>query len=38
MHLLRFIAPIKIGVRGIYLPDKNTTQFELIFSVGFDEI
>ncbi|MCF8297705.1 MAG: hypothetical protein K9J13_09205 [Saprospiraceae bacterium] len=38
MHLLRFIAPIEMGVRGIYLPNKNTTQFELIFSVGFDEI
>jgi len=38
MHLLRFIAPIEIGVRGIYLPDKNTTQFEMIFSVGFDSI
>nr|MBC8146568.1 hypothetical protein [Bacteroidota bacterium] len=38
MHLLRFIAPIELGVRGIYLPHKNTTQFEMIVSVGFDEI
>ena len=38
MHLLRFIAPIEIGVRGIYLPAQNSTQFEMIFMVGFDEI
>ncbi len=35
MHILRTIAPVEIGVRGIYLPEYNETRAELLFAINF---
>lgn len=36
LHILRFFAPIEMGVRSIYLPDSSRFRFELLFSVDFN--
>lgn len=36
LHILRFFAPLEIGVRSIYLPDSNTFRFDLLFSIDFN--
>ncbi|MDP3432049.1 MAG: hypothetical protein Q8T04_03655, partial [Bacteroidota bacterium] len=36
MNILRFFAPIDIGVRSIYLPDSESFRFELLFSIDFN--
>ncbi len=35
LHVLRFIAPIELGVRSIYRPDYQDMQFELLASIDF---
>jgi hypothetical protein len=34
-HLLRFIAPIEMGVRSIYFPDTGTWGWQVIYSVNY---
>ena len=36
MNILRFFAPIDLGVRSIYLPDSKSFRFELLFSIDFN--
>jgi hypothetical protein len=35
LHVLRFFAPIEIGMRSVYRPDFNDFQFNLLFSYNF---
>jgi hypothetical protein len=35
-HLLRFFAPIEMGVRAVYLPRNAKLEWEFLISVGFD--
>jgi len=34
MHVLRFLAPIELGYRLIYLPEKNDFKSEFLFSIN----
>jgi len=34
MHILRFLAPIELGYRMIYLPDKGDFKSEFLFSIN----
>ena len=36
LHVLRFFAPIEMGVRTIYRPDFRDFQFNLLFSIDFN--
>ena len=36
MNILRFFAPIDLGVRSIYLPASASFRFELLFSIDFN--
>lgn len=36
LHILRFFAPLEVGMRSIYLPDTNNFRFELLFSINFN--
>lgn len=36
LHILRFFAPIEIGVRSVYRPDYQDFQFNLLFSINFN--
>ena len=36
VHVLRFFAPIDLGVRSIYLPASESFRFELLFSIDFN--
>ncbi len=36
LHVLRFFAPIDLGVRSIYLPESASFKFELLFSIDFN--
>jgi hypothetical protein len=36
VHILRFVAPIELGLRSIYLPDENAFTFGFLFGIGFD--
>lgn len=36
LHILRFFAPIEIGVRSIYRPDYQDFQFNILFSIDFN--
>lgn len=36
LHVLRFFAPIEMGVRSIYLPGSSSFRFELLFSIDFN--
>lgn len=36
LHVLRFFAPIEMGVRSIYLPDSGTFRFDLLLSIDFN--
>lgn len=35
VHLLRFIAPMEMGVRGAYLPDEREIAWQFLISIGF---
>ncbi|HBL76977.1 MAG: hypothetical protein A2W90_19605 [Bacteroidetes bacterium GWF2_42_66] len=35
VHVLRFFAPMEVGVRSTYRPDYQDMQFELLFSIDF---
>jgi hypothetical protein len=35
LHLLRFIFPFELGVRGYYLPDDRTVGWQFLFGVSF---
>lgn len=35
-HVLRFFAPIEMGVRGIYLPNDGELDWQFLISVGFE--
>lgn len=35
LHVLRFFAPMAVGVRSIYRPDYEDMQFEFLFSIDF---
>ncbi len=35
VHLLRFIAPLELGVRGAYLPDEQEIAWQFLISIGF---
>ncbi len=35
LHLLRFVFPFELGVRGLYFPDTSALGFEFIYSVNF---
>lgn len=35
MHILRFLAPVALGVRGIYLQNSGELKAELIFGINF---
>jgi hypothetical protein len=34
-HLLRFVAPLELGVRSIYFPDSGTWGWQVIYSVSY---
>jgi len=34
LHVLRFLAPIDLGVRCIYLPDEGNVVWNLLFAIG----
>jgi hypothetical protein len=34
-HLLRFVAPIEMGVRGIYFPGEGTFGAEFLYSISY---
>ncbi|HEY3370782.1 MAG TPA: hypothetical protein VGK10_08035 [Prolixibacteraceae bacterium] len=36
LHVLRFFAPVELGVRSIYLPSSNTCRFDLLLSIDFN--
>ncbi len=36
LHLLRFFAPIEMGVRSVYRPDFHDFQFNLLLSIDFN--
>ncbi|MDP2337957.1 MAG: hypothetical protein Q8N05_16225 [Bacteroidota bacterium] len=36
LHVLRFFAPIEIGIRSVYRPDFNDFQFNLLLSINFN--
>ncbi len=36
VHVLRFIAPLELGVRCIYLPDQSSVAWNFLFGIGFD--
>ena len=36
LHILRFFAPLEMGVRSIYLPGSGTFRFDLLFSIDFN--
>jgi hypothetical protein len=36
VHILRFIAPLELGVRCIYLPDQGSVAWNFLFGIGFD--
>jgi hypothetical protein len=36
VHLLRFFAPIEIGMRTIYLPESSSFGFDFLFSIDFN--
>jgi hypothetical protein len=36
LHILRFFAPIDMGVRSIYLPGSASFRFELLLSIDFN--
>ncbi len=38
MHLFSLIAPIDMGVRYIYYPDRKTNTFEFLFSIDFSAL
>ena len=38
VHFLRFIAPIEVGFRVIYLPQTKSTEYNLLFSIDFNGI
>lgn len=35
LHVLRFFAPMQVGVRSIYRPDFQDMQFDFLFSIDF---
>ncbi len=35
VHVLRFIAPLDIGVRCVYLPDEGSLRWSFLFGIGF---
>ena len=35
-HIFRFIAPIEIGLRYIYFPDRHSGTFQFLFGINFD--
>jgi len=37
-HYLRFLAPVTLGLRSSYIPDKKISGFGFIFSINFDDI
>ena len=37
-HILRLISPVSMGIRGAYLPDTKSFQFQMLFSVSFDSL
>ncbi|MCD4725455.1 MAG: hypothetical protein K8R63_11500 [Bacteroidales bacterium] len=36
VHILRFIAPLELGIRCIYLPDQSSVAWNFLFGIGFD--
>lgn len=36
LHVLRFFAPIEVGVRSVYLPQSRTYAFNLLFTIDFN--
>jgi len=38
MHLLRFLAPINLGYRFIYVPDNKTVMHELLIGINFSAV
>lgn len=34
VHILRFLAPIELGLRSIYLPDESKFDFSFLFGIG----
>jgi hypothetical protein len=36
IHVLRFFAPIEMGVRTTYLPDSSSFRFDLLLSIDFN--
>ncbi|WP_423127656.1 TolB family protein [Gaoshiqia sp. Z1-71] len=37
-HFLRFVAPVSVGLRGIYLPDYRDFNVEFLLSIDFNAI
>lgn len=38
LHLLRFVAPIEIGARFIYVPEYSDFKTELLFGINFSDL
>jgi hypothetical protein len=37
-HVLRLVSPVSAGVRGAYLPDPKSFQFQFLFSINFGSL
>ncbi len=38
LHIIRFVAPFDLGLRTMYLPDRNKLAFEFLFAIDFDAL
>ena len=38
VHLLRFLAPVAVGLRFNYLPDTGKTSSDFLLSINFDSL
>ena len=36
MYILRFLAPVELGLRYIYFPDQNTYKLQFLFGINLD--
>lgn len=38
VHLLRFLAPFDLGIRAIFLPQKQRMEYEFLFAIDFEAL